>query len=89
MASEASLAFSNLFTLPKNSGLDKTLSTISLEHLVIETDAPYLAPHPYRGKQNSSVHLILVAEKLASIYKCSLNEIAITTSKNTIDVFKL
>ena len=73
----------------KNSGLDKTLSTISLEHLVIETDAPYLAPHPYRGKQNSSVHLILVAEKLASIYKCSLNEIAITTSKNTIDVFKL
>ena len=73
----------------KNAGLDKTLSQISLEHLIIETDSPYLAPHPYRGKRNSSTNLILIAEKLASIYHCSLDKIASETTKNTINVFKL
>ncbi|MBG15059.1 MAG: hydrolase TatD [Crocinitomicaceae bacterium] len=73
----------------KNAGLDKTLSNISLEHLILETDAPYLAPHPYRGKQNCSTNVILIAEKLATIYQCSLENIASTTTKNTIDVFKL
>ena len=73
----------------KNSGLDKTLSTISIEHLILETDSPYLAPTPYRGKRNESSHVVLVAEKLAEIYGKSLEEIADITTQNAKELFKI
>ena len=73
----------------KNSDLNKILNTISIEYLILETDSPYLAPTPYRGKRNESSYLILVAEKLAEIYGKSLEEVAYITTQNTKELFKI
>ena len=71
----------------KNGKVDQFLKQIPLEHIVLETDSPYLAPVPYRGKRNESAYVVLVAEKLASIYGLSLGEIAEQTNKNALVVF--
>lgn len=71
----------------KNGKIDKFLAEIPLEHIVLETDAPYLAPTPFRGKRNESMYTVNVAEKLATIYNKSLAEIAEITTKNSLDVF--
>ncbi|MCP9198770.1 TatD family hydrolase [Gramella sp. GC03-9] len=71
----------------KNGGLDKFISQIPLEHIVLETDAPYLAPKPYRGKRNNPVYLLKVAEKLAELYEISVEEVARITTKNSEEVF--
>ena len=71
----------------KNGKIDRFLNEIPLEHMVLETDAPYLAPTPYRGKRNESSYLTLVAQKLASIYDCPVEDIAKITTKNSKDVF--
>ena len=73
----------------KNSGLDKTLRTISIEHLILETDSPYLAPTPYRGKRNESSYVVIIAKKLAEIYGKSLEEIASITTQNAKELFKI
>jgi len=73
----------------KNSGLDKVIDQLDLEHVVLETDSPYLAPVPYRGKRNESSYLALVAEKIAAIKKTSRAEVSAITSKNAGDVFHL
>ncbi len=73
----------------KNSGLDKVLASVPLTELVLETDAPYLAPSPYRGKRNESSYIPLIAEKLSDIYACSVEEIAKITTRNALSVFKL
>ena len=71
----------------KNSGLDKTVEQIDLAHLVLETDSPYLAPTPFRGKRNESTYLYTIAEKVADIYNLSIAEIAKITTKNSKEVF--
>jgi len=71
----------------KNGKIDQFLSEIGLEHIVLETDAPYLSPVPYRGKRNESSYLIEVAQKLVSIYALSLSEIAQKTTGNALAVF--
>lgn len=71
----------------KNGKIDKFLAEIPLEHIVLETDAPYLAPTPFRGKRNESMYTVNVAEKLATIYNKSLSEIAKITTQNSKDVF--
>lgn len=71
----------------KNGKIDQFLAEIPLEHIVLETDAPYLSPVPYRGKRNESSYLVLVAEKLATIYQKPLDEIAAITSKNADNIF--
>ena len=71
----------------KNGKVDQFINQIPLEHIVLETDSPYLAPAPYRGKRNESAYVVLVAEKLASIYGLSLAEIATQTNKNAQVVF--
>jgi TatD DNase family protein len=71
----------------KNSGLDKVVEAIDLKHLVLETDAPYLAPIPYRGKRNEPDYLLLVAKKIAEIKNISVEEVAAVTSQNSIEVF--
>lgn len=71
----------------KNGKIDKFLNEIDLKHIVLETDSPYLAPTPFRGKRNESSYLINVAEKLADIYNKDVKEIAEITTKNSIDVF--
>lgn len=71
----------------KNGKIDKFLNEISLENIVLETDAPYLAPTPFRGKRNESSYLLHIAERLSSIYKVPLAEIAAVTTENSKAVF--
>lgn len=71
----------------KNSGLDRTLETVDPQWVVLETDAPYLAPVPYRGKRNESAYVVHVAEKLAEIYDEPLPEIARRTTENAGRLF--
>lgn len=71
----------------KNAGLGEVLSNIGLEHLVLETDAPYLTPVPFRGKRNESSYLQYVVEKLAEIKQVSIEEIAAITSANAERLF--
>jgi TatD DNase family protein len=73
----------------KNSGLDKTLEHIPLDKLVLETDAPYLAPSPYRGKRNESSYIPIIAKKLSSIYSIDETKIGEITSKNALKLFNL
>ncbi len=72
----------------KNAGLDKVIKDISLNHLVLETDSPYLAPTPKRGKRNESKYLINIAEKLAEIHETTLDEVATITSANANSIFR-
>ncbi|WP_281238177.1 TatD family hydrolase [Flavobacterium praedii] len=71
----------------KNGKIDQFLHQIDLKHIVLETDSPYLAPIPYRGKRNESSYLINVADKLAQIYGLSVNDIARITTGNSIQIF--
>ncbi|WP_411030020.1 TatD family hydrolase [Spongiimicrobium sp. 3-5] len=71
----------------KNGKIDTFLETIPLEHIVLETDSPYLAPVPFRGKRNESAHLSLVLEKLSQIYGLGVDEIASITTENSKNVF--
>lgn len=73
----------------KNGKIDKFMSEIPMEEIVLETDAPYLAPHPYRGKRNESSYMIKVAERLAEIHDISLEEVAEITSANAKKVFNI
>lgn len=71
----------------KNGKIDKFLKEIPIENIVLETDAPYLAPAPFRGKRNESSYLLHIAEKLSSIYKLPLEEIAKITTENSKAIF--
>lgn len=71
----------------KNSGLAKALRKINLQHIVLETDSPYLAPVPFRGKRNESMHLRIIAEKVADIKGISVEEVAEITTKNAEEMF--
>jgi len=71
----------------KNGGLDKVLPEIDLEHLILETDSPYLAPAPHRGKRNESLYLNLVASKLAELKGVDLKTIDEVTTKNALELF--
>ncbi len=71
----------------KKAGLDLVLADISLQNLVLETDSPYLAPVPYRGKPNESSYLIHIAQKVAEIYGVSLEEVAEITTENSRKIF--
>ncbi len=71
----------------KNGKIDQFLHQIPLEQLVLETDSPYLAPVPYRGKRNESAYLTLVGLKLAEIYKLPVAEIARITTENSKAIF--
>ena len=71
----------------KNGIIDQFLHKIDLQHIVLETDSPYLAPAPHRGKRNESSYTLLVAQKLAEIYKVSVEEIAQITTENSKAVF--
>ena len=73
----------------KNGGLDKFLNKIDLKNIVLETDSPYLAPTPYRGKRNDSSYLIYIVDKLSEIYGVENHEIATITTNNAKELFKL
>ena len=71
----------------KNGKIDTFLNQIELKHIVLETDAPYLAPTPFRGKRNESAYLMQVQEKLSEIYQVDCNHIAEVTTANSKEVF--
>ncbi len=71
----------------KNGKIDQFLHQIDIKHIVLETDAPYLAPTPFRGKRNESSYITQVVEKLAAIYEISFEEIAEITTQNSKDIF--
>lgn len=71
----------------KNSGLDRVVEQISLDRIVLETDAPYLAPVPYRGKKNESSYLLHIAQKVADLHGVPLEVVASTTTQNSKDIF--
>jgi TatD DNase family protein len=71
----------------KNGKIDQFLSKIDINNIVIETDSPYLAPVPFRGKRNESSYLVNVVSKLAEVYGLSSIEIARTTTENSVTVF--
>ena len=73
----------------KNGKIDQFLSQIDLKHIVLETDAPYLAPVPYRGKRNESAYILEVLEKLSLIYGKSKAQITRITTANSKDIFKI
>ena len=73
----------------KNSTLREEIANIGLEHVVLETDAPYLAPAPHRGKRNESAYIPLLAQKLAEVYQVSVEEIARQTTQNAQQLFRL
>ena len=71
----------------KNSGLDKVIKEIPIEHLVLETDSPYLAPVPKRGKRNEPAFLPYIAKRLAEIKEIDVHQIAEQTSRNAERIF--
>ena len=71
----------------KNGKIDKFLNEIALQHIVLETDSPYLAPTPFRGKRNESSYITNVIDKLVAIYGISFQEIVEITTQNSKDVF--
>ena len=70
----------------KNGGLDKVLLHIDLAHLVLETDAPYLAPVPYRGKRNEPAYLRLIAQRVADLKQISIDDVARHTTVNALSL---
>lgn len=73
----------------KNGGLDNVLPNVSLENLVLETDSPYLAPVPHRGKRNEPSYIPLVAAKIAELKKCTIDEVQAGTTSNALKLFNL
>ena len=71
----------------KNGKIDQFLHQIDLQHIVLETDSPYLAPKPFRGKRNESKYVVNIAEKLAEIYELSYEEVAQKTTENSKAIF--
>tara|TARA_B110000046_G_scaffold40521_1_gene44859 strand:- start:5082 stop:5852 length:771 start_codon:yes stop_codon:yes gene_type:complete len=72
----------------KNSGLDKVVKELTLDDIVLETDAPYLAPTPFRGKRNESAYLLNVADKISDIFEVSVAKVAEITTKNALEIFQ-
>ena len=71
----------------KNGKISEFLSSIPLDRIVLETDSPYLAPAPYRGKRNESSYLSIIASKLSEIYNLDVSEISRITKQNSNEIF--
>jgi len=73
----------------KNAGLSSIIGNIELQHIVLETDAPYLTPVPYRGKRNESAYLIYIAQKIAASYNITYDAVIEQTTVNALKLFNL
>ena len=73
----------------KNSGLQKIVERFGMEHFVLETDAPFLPPVPYRGQRNESAYIPVIAAKIAEIKQIDVAEVAAVTTKNALALFKI
>ena len=72
-----------------NSEVDEFVTEVPLEHIVVETDSPYLAPEPHRGDRNEPAYVRDVAERLAEIKDLSLDEVAEVTTQNARAIYEL
>jgi TatD DNase family protein len=72
----------------KNGGLDQVIPFIGLDHLVLETDAPYLAPLPHRGKRNTPAYLPSIAQRVGDLLQMSATDVASLTKSNALNLFK-
>jgi TatD DNase family protein len=95
-AEQAKKIIDNGFTLGiggvatfKNGGLEPVLKATSLENIVLETDSPYLAPVPYRGKRNESSYITLVGEKIAAVKEITIEDVARITTENAKRIFQI
>lgn len=92
---EKALSYDNFFlgiggvVTFKNSFLDEVIARTDLSRFVLETDAPYLTPHPFRGKRNQTAYTKIVAERMADIFNVSLPEMADITTQNAKKLFKI
>ncbi len=82
------LGIGGVLTYPK-SGLDQVVATTGIEHLILETDAPFLPPVPHRGKRNESAYVIHVADRLAEVLGMHVDEVAGITTANASELFNL
>lgn len=73
----------------KNSGLDKVVDELTLDHIILETDAPFLAPVPYRGKRNESAYTKIITQKISEIKNITMDAVAEITSANASRLFKI
>lgn len=73
----------------KKSKLGEVIQKTGIEHIVLETDAPYLAPTPYRGKRNESAYIPIIAQKIAELFDISVGKVADITTQNAIHIFKM
>lgn len=73
----------------KNSGLQNVVAAVGPEHIILETDAPFLAPAPYRGKRNESSYIPIIAAKVADLCNLTIEEVADVTTKNALRLFNL
>ena len=73
----------------KNSNLYKVVESVGLDNIILETDSPYLTPEPFRGKKNSSKYIPYVAKRISEILNCSVEEVALKTTKNALSLFDL
>ncbi|MEM6517053.1 MAG: TatD family hydrolase [Bacteroidota bacterium] len=73
----------------KNGKIDQFINQIALEHIVLETDSPYLAPKPYRGKRNESAYISKVLEKMSELYNLPQKDIAEITTNNSKTIFNI
>ncbi len=71
----------------KNGGLAELVQQMRIDSILLETDSPYLAPHPYRGKRNESAHIALVAQKIAETLQISIDEVAEVTTQSAKQLF--
>ena len=84
-----SISVSGIITFKKSEDLVNAVSTIPIENLLVETDSPYLAPTPYRGKDNEPSYIIHTIKKLSEIKKLSSESVMSNTTKNFIKLFNL
>ena len=71
----------------KNGKISEFLNQVPIEKIVLETDSPYLAPVPYRGKRNESSYIEIVAKKISELYNVDLDYVSEVTDKNALDIF--
>lgn len=83
------VSFAGNLTFKKADNLRAVAKEIPLSHLMLETDAPYMSPEPFRGKPSEPKHVFQVAQKIAHVKDCSLEEVSIATTENAVKLFGL
>jgi TatD DNase family protein len=83
------LGFTGPITFGKADDLRRVVFSTPLDRILVETDGPFLTPHPYRGKRNESAYIPLIADRIASVKGLSLDEVAAATTANAVRLFNL